>query len=580
MDKLKKKFRDGHHAEAIAECEALCQAEPENREIRRLCAMMHALAEGHGRALELLLALHAGDPTDADLLFNIALCESKLKDFAAARQHFELYTRKFATHADGWVGIAECYLELGMPSEAVSAADRAIKLDGASASGWVARGNGQKALGRFEDALGSYRRANQARPTVEGWTKSGQLLFDMYRPLDGIECFSQAIKLAPKLADARVLRGDAFARLGRLDEAVADFRTALSLSPDNAETLKKACLSLLAQHKGREAIELCDDTLKTDTSLPAIRIVREWVLNQLVPSWHVPMMNEPQRNQAYCDALASVVSADKVVFEIGTGSGLLAMMAARLGARQVYTCEAIDLIADTARKIVRRNGYEDRVLVIGKHSNSVRLGDDMPARADILVHEIFSSDLLGEHLLSALEDAKRRLLKPDAKVLPAAGSIMIALVGGEELGRHVFVDRAFGFDLSDFNRISGRREPLFRQDLEIAMMSMDVEAFRFDFQQQTVFPAQTRALELTSNTSGTCYGVIQWIRVELNDSLRFENHPRRQHAVANWQHIVHRFDQPINLEPGQVVSLNAGRNRVHPWFELVAMPSRNSTYDD
>ena len=576
MDKLKKKFRDGHHAEAIAECEALCQVEPENREIRRLCAMMHALVGDYRRALELLLALQEGDPNDADLLFNIGLCESKLKDFVAARQHFELYTRKFAAHSDGWVGLAECYLELGMPSETISAADRAIKLDATSIAAWLARGNGQRALGRLEDALASYRRANQARPTVEGWTKLGQLLFEMYRPLEAIECFSQAIALAPKFGNARVLRGDAFAKLGRMDEAVADFKTALSLSPDNAETLKKACLSLLDQRKGLEAIELCDNTLKIDASLPAVRIVREWVLNQLVPSWHVPMMNEPQRNQAYYDALASAVSADKVVFEIGTGSGLLAMMAARLGARQVYTCEAIDVIADAARKIIRRNGYEDRVCVIGKHSNAVRLGDEMPARADLLVHEIFSSDLLGEHLLSALEDAKERLLKTDGKVLPAAGSIMIALVGGDELGRHVFVDRSFGFDLSDFNRISSRREPLFRQDLDIAMMSMDVEAFRFDFQRQTMFPAQTRALELTSNASGVCYGVIQWIRVELNDALRFENHPLKRHAVANWQLIVHRFDYPIHLEPGQVVSLNAGHNRVHPWFELRSPPSRDS----
>ena len=74
----------------------------------------------------------------------------------------------------------------------------------------------------------------------------------------------------------------------------------------------------------------------------------EWVTSKLVPIWHVPMINEPERNQAYHDGLAAVLTPQKLVLEIGTGSGLLAMMAARLGARQVVTCEAVGLIADTA----------------------------------------------------------------------------------------------------------------------------------------------------------------------------------------------------------------------------------------
>src|SRR6202000_1804194 len=100
-----------------------------------------------------------------------------------------------------------------------------------------------------------------------------------------------------------------------------------------------------------------------------------------------------------------------------------------------------------------------------KPSTAVQVGQDLPARADVLVHEIFSSELLGEHVLPAIEDAKARLLRAGAQIVPAAASIMIALVGGEELARNLHVDKSFGFDLAEFNAIHPRKRPLYREDL-------------------------------------------------------------------------------------------------------------------
>jgi type II protein arginine methyltransferase len=280
------------------------------------------------------------------------------------------------------------------------------------------------------------------------------------------------------------------------------------------------------------------------------------------------MMNEQERNKAYYQALESVVTPEKLVLEIGTGSGLLAMMIARLGARRIVTCEAVELIADTARRIVKRNHYQDQITVLAKLSSAVELDQDLPGKADVLVHEIFASDLLGEHLLDAIEDAKQRLLKPDGHVLPSAASIMIALVGGAELGQHLRVEESFGFDLRDFNAINAKRGPLYRHDLETLLLSDDVEAFRFDFLNDATFPAESKVIEIEVKESGLCYGVIQWIRIELSRDVHFENHPSRRRPIANWQNIVHRFDEPIHLEAGAVVSITAAHNRQQPWFEL------------
>jgi type II protein arginine methyltransferase len=567
---LKRKFREGHHAEAIAECEALCQRDAANHEIKRLCAMMHALVQNYARSLELLHQIRNPDKESADVLFNIGVCERELKNFKNAEQFFKIYTDRFPNNSDGWASLAECKFQLHEFNEGIRLADRAIKLDSSLLAAWTVRGNCQKSVGQFENALASYKKANQIQPTVESRLNAGLIFVEINKPSEAIDSFTQAIKLAPNLAKLRVTRGDTFHAIGKVQEAVADYKAALTLAPADDETLKKATLCLLESGQGHQAIELCRDILRIHPDMLTAKLGAEWVLSQLVPIWHIPMMNEPERNQAFYDGLESVVTPDKIVFEIGTGSGLVAMMAAKLGAKKVFTCEAVGLIADTARKIIERNHYQDGITVLAKPSQAIQLDMDLPVKADILVHEIFSSELLGENVLPAIEDAKARLLKPDGEVLPSSASIMIALVSGDDLGKNLHVDQSFGFDLRDFNAIHPKRRPLYREDLAPVLMSDDVEAFRFDFSSESTFPAERKAIDITTSKGGLCYGVIQWIRIELGKGVRFENHPSRRRPVSNWQHTIYGFDEPIHLNQGSVVSVVAMHDRSRPWFELAS----------
>lgn len=569
MEALKKKFREGRRAEAIAECEALCRQRPADAALKRLCALMHAVVQNHGRALELLLQIRDPRQEDPDILFNVAVCERELNRLDDAERHLRIYTEKFPDHADGWASLAECTFQRKRFDEAIGLTDRAIELDASSLAAWTVRANCQKATGDFENAIASYRKANQIRPTVESWLNAGLTFLDMNEPWKAVECLDAAIALAPDAPALRVTRGDAYSSVGKLQEAVDDYRVALKLAPADEETLKKACACLLELNQGSRALELCRDILKIHPDMLTARLGVEWVLSKLVPVWHIPMVNEKERNQAYFDGLRSVVTPDKLVFEIGTGSGLLAMMAAKLGAGKVYTCETVGLIADTATAIIRRNNCQDRVAVLAKSSHAVQLGSDLPAQADVLVHEIFSSELLGEHVLPAIEDAKRRLLKPGGEVLPAAASIMIALVGGDELAKNLFVDESFGFDLRDFNAIHPKRRPLHREDLALDLLSDDVEAFRFDFRRDDVFPPQRKRIEITATREGLCYGVVQWIRLELSEGVRFENHPSQRRAISNWQHTIYGFDAPLRLDKGMNVSISAMHDRSRPWFERI-----------
>jgi hypothetical protein len=118
--------------------------------------------------------------------------------------------------------------------------------------------------------------------------------------------------------------------------------------------------------------------------------------------------------------------------EIGTGTGLLAMIAVRAGAAEVITCEKTLAIAHMATEIVARNGYADHVRIIAKHSDELDVEADLGGPADILVSKIVSNDLLGE---PAHERAVRNLLKPGGRVIPARGRIRVALAEDAHTGR-------------------------------------------------------------------------------------------------------------------------------------------------
>lgn len=403
---------------------------------------------------------------------------------------------------------------------------------------------------------------------VEAHVNLGATLQQQNKLQAAAASYRKALALRPNYAEVHSNLGVVLREEGRLDEAAECFLQALRLKPDFSEAFGNLDAVLKQMGEPADALAYYRKVLEISPKLVAAQQGAYLALSRTVPEWHVPMMNEQKRNQAYLTALEGAVTPHTSVFEIGTGSGLLAMMAAKLGAKQVTTCEAVPLIAQTAQRIVADNGLDKTVKVVAKRSTDLTIGEDMAEKADILVSEIFSSELLGEYVLPSLEDAKRRLLKPGGRVIPAAGHIMIALFGGDDMRRNLMVDDSFGFNLQRFNGLVSNKRMIARNDLDIEMLSDPVAAFAFDFEQDNSFPAQSRTLEITAKAAGRCYGIIQWIRLQMDKDTLFENHPAERTPVSNWQQCAYVFDRPVDLKRGQVVVISAAHDRTVPWFFL------------
>lgn len=100
---------------------------------------------------------------------------------------------------------------------------------------------------------------------------------------------------------------------------------------------------------------------------------------------HEEMLKDSVRTQSYMDAIESNAHLfkDKVVLDVGCGTGILSMFAARAGAKKVFAIDCSN-IAVQAKKIVECNGFSSVVEVIqGKMEDIV-----LPvAEVDIIVSE-------------------------------------------------------------------------------------------------------------------------------------------------------------------------------------------------
>jgi hypothetical protein len=157
---------------------------------------------------------------------------------------------------------------------------------------------------------------------------------------------------------------------------------------------------------------------------------------------HRAMLQDEARLDAYFRGLQAVVRPDDVVVDAGSGTGVLAVMAALCGARKVYAIERTDFAAAIAH-VARDSGVGDRVEVVRGDFATVSL----PEKATVMVTETFGHWGLGEGLLADVQACVARNMGPAPRIVPFACTLFLAPMRAHDAVAP-FSKRRWGVDLT------------------------------------------------------------------------------------------------------------------------------------
>ena len=172
-------------------------------------------------------------------------------------------------------------------------------------------------------------------------------------------------------------------------------------------------------------------------------------------SWHYAMLLSHERNEYYSQLIKDHC-VGKTVLEIGTGSGLLSVLAVRHGAKQVICCEENPLLAAAALSLFQRLGVADKIQFLQKNSNKIATSE-IP-QVDVVLHELFGSDPFEEDFIPTLKDA-RRFMKPGGIFLPEKMQLIYQVVPLTELPEKLSFA---GIELTEMNDILPQVHPSLR----------------------------------------------------------------------------------------------------------------------
>ncbi len=239
------------------------------------------------------------------------------------------------------------------------------------------------------------------------------------------------------------------------------------------------------------------------------------------------------------------------VLEVGCGTGVLACVAARAGAREVWAVEPTAQ-AELAAAVVRENGLEGVV-----HVRRARIEDLPPREVDFAFAEVLNADPFAEGVVPVMA-AAARWVRPGGRLAPARLRVWACLVRAGGSAREaraadaelVRIARAADLNLdrvreslagpADYRNIGARE----------VVAGPSAPVWDLDLRAGVAPEAVTRAL--TVDEAGPVAGVLVWFEAELDEAACLGNPPG---AGGHWGQLVCQWAEERGMRAGEQVAV-------------------------
>ncbi|MEQ1566819.1 MAG: 50S ribosomal protein L11 methyltransferase [Myxococcota bacterium] len=269
------------------------------------------------------------------------------------------------------------------------------------------------------------------------------------------------------------------------------------------------------------------------------------------PWEHLRLLSDPDRNRALITLLERHAPGATVA-EVGCGTGLLSLVAAKLGARKVWAIEPTEM-AEVAEQVVRDNGLGGVIEVLPS-----RIEDLEPRPVDLAFSELLNADPFYEGVVSAMA-AARRWVGPPGRLAPRRLRVYAAVVAAPDSAREA---RLAGAEVRGLGerfglRLDGLLEALaidesyryFSADDEVVSSSALVWDVALGEDDE---PPDEVVVEVTPTRPGPAAGALVWFESELDDGLVLTNAPGR---ADHWGRLVCAWGEERGLRTDTPVRL-------------------------
>lgn len=285
------------------------------------------------------------------------------------------------------------------------------------------------------------------------------------------------------------------------------------------------------------------------------------------------MIHDAARFGGYARAIAQAVRPGDAAVDIGCGSGALAMLACRAGARRVFAFESGEIL-DMARQLAAANGFADRIVFFAGDSRRMEL----PERVRVVISDLRGALPFFDGAIASIEDARRRFLAPDGVMIPQRDTVWAALVEAyEEYARltEPWSHDGQGLDLTiareqllnSIYKAQFTREQLLTEPRSWCALDYPAGAN----------PRAAATLRFRAARAGTARGVCLWFDTQLWGDAGFSCAPGTGKSVYGQIFLPWLASVPFARGQEVTVDLHAdlvGEDYVWRWNTCVTPPGR------
>jgi SAM-dependent methyltransferase len=266
---------------------------------------------------------------------------------------------------------------------------------------------------------------------------------------------------------------------------------------------------------------------------------------------HKEMLGDRMRVEAYIAAIDRVVTGDSVVIDIGAGTGVLSLAAARAGARRVYAFERAKIL-ELAKRNFAANFPDGRIEAVAGDSRGYAAGQGF---ADVLVSEWLGVHVFQENMLACLLDARDRFLRPNAIMIPARVGLWLApLHTNPRRQREIdaWMSPFMGFDFTALGRLS-LDDPYNFTVEPSCLAAAGQEVLRLDMSTLTSLPLYAMRGSFALPAAANVEAICGWFAADLAPGVCLDTSPLMPRT--HWHQAIYPFAQPIGVAAGDTLIL-------------------------